>query len=899
MAKKTLFKSKTNFTLKRLHQSGSYGNIYERDYTTVFKSPSDSSQISVYTSPSFKLTVSAGLNGKKKYKYGNWIANPNSCSNSTNNWTLGCLPNSNDKDSKIILKPNTRRLTDFVCYSSSHDLIKSTLSNIVANYPAEIYITNQNLSSTGIFELDEALKDTPMYKKCENMFIVENPYKIDLLQKIIPDGSRVSSLRYFCESWDKYVILDSNEKIISNADDFKKWNESHDTNTFSFFETILEPDKDCIKDGDLLATVKFNTLTTKDNITTATNVLTLICVYYQNNIWYLSNQKNYRIRPANNIVNDFFDNLNDFGKVLLNQCTDYTAIFETYEETKNNGWIMYEKKYKWPLDKGGWNLAISGIPYSNYLNDLTNMAVGYDMLFTNSIWRDMVHESISNMDLTTISNGEEENIDSSKIKQMLTIVGRQFDDIKKYIDGIKSVNNVSYTQENNIPDYFLSDTLDMSGWESKEILNEISNDLITEPMYGSRTLGYTASDANNEFMRRLQLNSRPILSEKGTKRCIEDLMAIFGYHSTDWLRRYYGKLTSSNDSWDEKLLRKAFMMIEYVYVADGYAFEEDDNTICQEVKYLNSLKDNNKSDESESGEDNDYYGLPVAEATYNDTTRLVPWFNKYNEYDSKLYFQMKGGWARNEGNGTTDPHIYDYTISKIHYLTTMEELYGLLSYTLDKFGVYYVGSNQNYYRLKDEMKSSTEEGWELLSEDEISYVEKIVDNNKGNNPHTGQYDGGAEFYAAFGELFKDSKFDNIREDEIDAKFNYGFNITRQADSTKCLFFDNDVLGHDDSALRGENKIKPVDLFSDNKDESYSEQASLSVINSKELHIIFDNAHQDFLEKDVLPYLKQIIPSTTIFSYSFEKLDGDDDKLYQARTHKVVCDGEICPIYGVV
>ena len=71
MAKKKLFKSKTNFTLRRLHQSGSYGNIYERDYTTLFNSPSnDNGQISIYNGPSFKLTVSAGLNRQKKYQYG-------------------------------------------------------------------------------------------------------------------------------------------------------------------------------------------------------------------------------------------------------------------------------------------------------------------------------------------------------------------------------------------------------------------------------------------------------------------------------------------------------------------------------------------------------------------------------------------------------------------------------------------------------------------------------------------------------------------------------------------------------------------------------------------------------------------------------------------------------------
>jgi hypothetical protein len=121
---------------------------------------------------------------------------------------------------------------------------------------------------------------------------------------------------------------------------------------------------------------------------------------------------------------------------------------------------------------------------------------------------------------------------------------------------------------------------------------------------------------------------------------------------------------------------------------------------------------------------------------------------------------------------------------------------------------------------------------------------------------------------------------------------------RQADSTKCLFFNDNMISADDDValLRGENKIIPYNFFDGG---NYDESASLSVINSKELHIIFDDAHRDFLEKDVLPYLKQIIPSTTIFSYSFEHLDGDDSKLYKARTHKVICDGDICPIYGVV
>ena len=80
-------------------------------------------------------------------------------------------------------------------------------------------------------------------------------------------------------------------------------------------------------------------------------------------------------------------------------------------------------------------------------------------------------------------------------------------------------------------------------------------------------------------------------------------------------------------------------------------------------------------------------------------------------------------------------------------------------------------------------------------------------------------------------------------------------------STKCLFFNNETFGNDDTRLRGENRIIPHNFFGGT---SYDEAASLSIINSKELHIIFDKEHRTFLEKDVLPYIKQIIPSTTIF-----------------------------------
>lgn len=886
MAKKKLYKSKTNFTLRRLHQSGDFGNIYERDYTTVAKFPSNSGdQLSIYTGPSFKLTIGNNVNRPKHYKYGKWLANPQSCGTETNEiWTLGCLPEGNKTDAKIILKPNSRRISDFACYGSAYELIRASLTDIVAKFPAEIYVSNEKLSSTGIFTIDTNLQKTDLYKDTyRDLYIAQNPFNINILQLAMPDDSIVAPLRYLCESEYNYCVIDNKGDIVADGQAIKEWNDANaETGQVKhFWVNESAPDKKCLENGDILAAVYFNNLENE-------SVLTIICAYYNGEILYLTDKPNYRLRPNVKYINNFFANLDDFEKVLLNQQTDYTAIFETYEETEALGWTMREKVYKWPTSDGDWNLSLSGIAYNNYTRELSELAIGYDILFTNAIWKDMVHESISNMDLTTISNGEEERIDTSKVKQMLNIVGRQFDEIKKYADNIKKVNSITYEQDGDTPDYFLSDNLELSGWEPKTILNEISNDITTDPMYGSRTMGYTASDANSEFMRRLQLNSKQILSEKGTKRCIEDLMALFGYHSTDWLRRYYGKLQN-------KHLRKAYMAIEYVYVADGYAFDENPETICNNVKLLNAMKDEAPND-LENVNHNPYQGLPVAEVTYDNKTRLVPWFNRDCEYDSKLYFQMKGGWGRNDGNPEKDNPVYDYTITKVHYIPTLEQLYSMLYYSIDKFGVYYVGSTQTYYRIKDINKYNSPEGWEIPTEEELTQIENIVDNNKGNNPHTGDYDNGNEYIEAFGELFRNSKFDNIRDEESQLRFNYGFNVIRQADSTKCLYFsDNTIADEDNAALRGENKIQPYNFFNGGM---YDESASLSVINSKELHIVFDDAHRDFLEKDVLPYVKQIIPSTTIFSYSFEHLDGDDDKLYKARTHKIICDGKVCPIYGV-
>ena len=893
MAKKKLFKSKGNFTIKRLHQSGNYGKIFERDYTTVSNTYSNSSgQIPIYTSPSFKLTVRGGINEQKKYHSSNWINNPQSCNPSNSNiWTLACMPTPNNDDSKIVLKPNKSQLTDYVCYGSAYELIKASLSDIILKFPGELYISDTTFGDLGLFDSGMLDVNSVLYKNnssFKDYYVVENPFAIDIIQSIKPENTKASPLRYICETQYDYTIIDDNGEIIVDGNELKKWNEDNPNEmTRKKLWNVRYPsdDKNCLVNGDLIASACF-----WDGII---RLICIECFYFEGDIIYLSKYNNgFRIRPNKQKINEFFIGLDDFEKILLNPDTNYTANFDTYIENEEKGWYSINKSYKWPIDNGEWNLAVNGRAYSEYIQQLTVLANGYDTLFTDAIWNNMTHEAISNMDLTKKINSYEDVIyNPAKMRKFLNVIGRQFDEIKKYIDNIKNTNTVSYDGNQNIPDYFIPDVLNLSGWETKSILNNISDDIRTETMYESRAMGYKASDANNEFMKRLKLNSKNILSSKGTKRSIEDLLAIFGFHSTDWIIKYH-KTPSSEQ------LKKSYILKQYVYVANGYNDNVNPNNITNEVKKINQLKDNYSIDDINNinSHYNEYQGIPVTEVMFGDKIQLIPWFDKNSTYDNDMYFQMKGGWSRNEGTAD-ETSKYEYTVSKTKFVYNFEDLYEITYNNLNEGDIYYVNNDNTYYKLIDIDNHDSIYGWKGISPKEKNEIESIIDNNKGNNPHQGNYDGGQSYFNLMRNFFSASEFNNAIDSEIENKNNYGFKIKRQEDNIKTICYNNNTQFLDDyNGLRGKMTVSSYNFF--DEINSPKELYGLSVINSKEFHIVFDITYRDFIENDVLPYLKQIIPSTAIFSYSFENIE-EYTAWFRVKADKTVCDKDSCPIFDIV
>ena len=183
----------------------------------------------------------------------------------------------------------------------------------------------------------------------------------------------------------------------------------------------------------------------------------------------------FRIRPNKDVIEEYFNNLDSFEKVLLNRESDpiYTANFELISDN-DYGMYTYTKEFTFPTTYGGYNLGSNGQAFTQYVNSLSEIGEYYDSLFTDNLWRSMTHEAIKNFDWTYTRHytpGDEEPYieGGTKIQKVIRLYGREFDEVKSYIDAIDDLNTITYDNVNNLPDYFFTDKLEESGWDVKLI----------------------------------------------------------------------------------------------------------------------------------------------------------------------------------------------------------------------------------------------------------------------------------------------------------------------------------------------------------------------------------------------------------------------------------------------
>jgi hypothetical protein len=234
--------------------------------------------------------------------------------------------------------------------------------------------------------------------------------------------------------------------------------------------------------------------------------------------------QSYIIRPNNGLTEEFFSGLDDLEQILLNRDTNpkYRASFRVPRDTfDGNKTDLVTVEYIWPVAKDGWNLQIVGLAFDSYTSGLNNVAEEIDDYKSNLFVRFMSAPQLFEFDS-----------EDKKAEALFQLYGQSFDKVKKYIDNIAYMRNVSYDGINNLPDVLLKNLANNLGLGTSKLFDEKDLEEIlytrNDVQYSGLTIGKTLVDAEYEFYRRLLVNLAYIYKSKGTRGSLKFLLRFIG-----------------------------------------------------------------------------------------------------------------------------------------------------------------------------------------------------------------------------------------------------------------------------------------------------------------------------------------------------------------------------------
>jgi|TARA_R110000824_G_scaffold106610_21_gene252194 hypothetical protein len=462
----------------------------------------------------------------------------------------------------------------YAFFGSLQDFIRVSLENIIIKWPASLYVSEidpTNAANTGDTITNYVFNATTNTSTFDvNVNRIENPYNLNFLSGGTIEGTfnETNQLRNLAINYNYYEV-------------------NNGYGNFSVIGFI----------GSSNLTTSKITLQTEGNPFPNSGTENI----------------NYHIRPNELKREEFFFNLNEFENKLLNRLTipTYTSRFKVSYESENGTTVESTKKITWPI-RDGYNIDFNSIDYSRFVKKLLEISDVTDGSRSNLMVRFLVSSSISEFDSAADINGSYQNTNGQKMTSALKIYGREFDEIKKYSDGIKFANVVTYDKKNNTPDAVIKNLARVLGWQLTTSISEI--DIIGNFLslngnyYDGYSRGLSDAEAEVELWRRIVLNTPWLWKSKGTRKAIEFLFKFIGVPN--------GLITFN----------------EYVYVADKPV---DVGLVTEMMEYFN-----NTSDISELNLDSN--GYP---------------FVKPNT--PEMYFQKAGLWYRQTGGANPDIDIIE------------------------------------------------------------------------------------------------------------------------------------------------------------------------------------------------------------------------------------------------
>lgn len=324
-------------------------------------------------------------------------------------------------------------------------------------------------------------------------------------------------------------------------------------------------------------------------------------------------------------------------------------------------------------------------------------------------------------------------------------------------------------------------------------------------------------------------------------------------------------------------------------------YTKKETTYIEGAKYANIFKDIDKNYDN-----NPYSGIPINDIYIGEEHYLIPYFTQELIYDGDVQFETNGGWGKVVKTGDNIYEVgkkqYDY-METVVYIDTLQKCKELTEINMFEMGskeIYYVidlsdyselnsdipefGNLSHYFKLIDKYNPQLFSSWRnipMVVEDGGKMVP--ADKVYGNNP--GDYDEYCNQYTAFDGITYDDYllalyYDNVVPSNIGnsphcgfGKYDLGTNFYDYL--VQPFKYPLSKYSFTDEAAAMIAKLIKFNVTIETGEKmlnTLSEPTSNYYIPSKIL-IFKNNINNDnykkYFKKVILPYLLQVIPSTTI------------------------------------
>ena len=399
----------------------------------------------------------------------------------------------NSVNNDVVLNLDKSNLNTFVRYGSAYEFIRLSIQNIKNNYVGSLFINSRisrNSSSITYVGLsyDESTNRTIFYVPT-NSIVNSFGIKYNEVDSIIDDDNEILDLTLY---YNKYVIWSK-----TNNNHFKILGYTGNTinNSGNYSGTSI-PLNDYIR-----LEVYGNPFDSLDD----------------------SGIKDFHIRPNSLAFEEFRAKLGSYEQNIISKRENNKGFTFTIREPKllDNGEIIYSSvKLLWSTIDG-YNLDIESLLYERFSDSFLSIGLKYDKIKTNLISRFLTPTSLHIYDTTS----------EGKIGKLLKLYGREFDQIRQFIDSLVNINHVSYDKINNIPDRLVKNMANTFGWNSYSLINEenlMDGFLTIDDVERDLNKETLPSEINIELWRRILINTNYFWKSKGTRESIMSMFLLIG-----------------------------------------------------------------------------------------------------------------------------------------------------------------------------------------------------------------------------------------------------------------------------------------------------------------------------------------------------------------------------------